>query len=458
MLIAYLSQAVSRRLGLLGAVGYAVLIVAASRCPSVAADDQGSNPHEDANPALASAPTTGEHLTELDHPLWKGRMEKDERAQRVRAFDEDWNRIDFRRGEGGPVFRRYLDDLGVKEIVQYFEGKNAFCHGELHGLGSLLLERTGNLAVSLAMCGDACTYSCTHGVLREYFAGHKVPQSGTHAHAGSAGTEYEDVDMNRVRDEIIDLCRQDSTIIKGFLRGNCGHAMGHAFGVISGGSMRKAQQQCGIFGEAAMEYYCETGVFMEYEHEMVRDFNENLKTKIAGWLTGAKGRMAAAIRYCESKTQFVSACIRYLVKSFHDYAEVERVSVECLELSGVSRRSCFFGLAFASVTYVASKPSEVNRVCAFGDEVDKEMCVSGLGLLKDRHDRKEAIVSACEHLASGRLKVACLEQTERSYYQTDNPIFEKMLVGQVRPTAIGRGRNEEVEAWVGHRVVGRTHR
>lgn len=124
----------------------------------------------------------------------------------------------------------------------------------------------------------------------------------------------------------------------------------------------------------------------------------------------------------------------------------------------MSRRSCFFGLGFASVTYVASKPSEVNRVCAFGDEVDKEMCVSGLGLLKDRHDRKEAIVSACEHLASGRLKVACLEQTERSYYQTDNPIFEKMLVGQVRPTAIGRGRNEEVEAWVGHRVVGGTHR
>jgi hypothetical protein len=54
------------------------------------------------------------------------------------------------------------------------------------------------------------------------------------------------------------------------------------------------------------------------------------------------------------------------------------------------------------------------------------------------------------------LKVACLQQTERSYYQTDNPIFEKMLVGQVRATAKGRGRDEEVEAWVGHRVVGRT--
>ena len=58
-------------------------------------------------------------------------------------------------------------------------------------------------------------------------------------------------------------------------------------------------------------------------------------------------------------------------------------------------------------------------------------------------------MSACEHLASGRLKVACLEQTQRSYYQTDNPIFEKMLVGQVRPTAIGRGRGEGLEAWVG---------
>jgi hypothetical protein len=87
-----------------------------------------------------------------------------------------------------------------------------------------------------------------------------------------------------------------------------------------------------------MEYYCETGVFMEYE--IVRDFNDNLKTKVAGWLTGTKGRMAAAIRYCESKTQFVSACLRYLVKSFHDQAEVEQVSVECLELSGVPRRSC----------------------------------------------------------------------------------------------------------------------
>ena len=228
-------------------------------------------------------------MTELEHPLWKGRLEKDDREQRVREFDQDWNRIDFRRGEGGAVFRRYLDDLGVKEIVRYFEDKNAFCHGELHDLGSLLLERTGNLAVSLAMCGDACTYSCTHGVLREYFAGHKAPQSGSHDHTQSAGTGYEDVDINRVRDEIIELCRHDSTIIKGFLRGNCGHAMGHAFGVISGGSMRKAQEHCGIFGEAAMEYYCETGVFMEYEHEMITDFNQNLNTKIAGWADGCQG-------------------------------------------------------------------------------------------------------------------------------------------------------------------------
>lgn len=196
MLTAYSSRIVSRHLGLLRAVGYAVLIVAASPCPSVAADDQGSNPHEHAHPASKPAPTTGEHLTELDHLLWKGRLEKDEREQRVREFDEDWNRIDFRRGEGGSVFGRYLDDLGVKEIVQYFEDRNAFCHGELHDLGSLLLERTGNLAVSLAICDDACTYSCTHGVLREYFAGHKAPQSGSHAHTQSAGTEYEDVDMN----------------------------------------------------------------------------------------------------------------------------------------------------------------------------------------------------------------------------------------------------------------------
>ncbi len=433
MLTAYLSRTVSIPLGLLRAAGYAVLMVAASSCPSAAADHEGPNPHEHAQPASTAPPTTGEDMTELDHPLWKGGLEKDDREQRLRGFDEDWDRIDFRRGEGGPVFRRYLDDLGVEEIVRYFEDKNAFCHGELHDLGSLLLERTGNLAVSLAMCGDACTYSCTHGVLREYFARHKAAQSGAHAHAHSAGTEFEDVDINRVRDEIIDLCRQDSTIIKGFLRGNCGHAIGHAFGVISGGSMRKAQQHCGIFGETAMEYYCETGVFMEYEHEMMREFNDNLKTKIAGWLTGAKGRMAAAIRYCESKTQFVSACVRYLVKTFHDHAEVERVSSACLELSGVPRRSCFFGLGFASVTYVASRPGEVNRVCAFGDEMDKEMCVSGLGLLKDGHDRKETIVSACEHLVSDRLKVACLEQTRRSYYQTDNPVFEKMLVGQVQP-------------------------
>ena len=146
MLTAYLSRIVSRRLGLLRAVGYAVLIVAVSPCPSVAADDQGSNPHEHAHPASTPAPTTGHHLTELDHPLWKGRLKKDDRERRVREFDEDWNRIDFRRGEGGSVFRRYLDDLGVEDIVQYFEDKNAFCHGELHDLIGYVVKECRILA------------------------------------------------------------------------------------------------------------------------------------------------------------------------------------------------------------------------------------------------------------------------------------------------------------------------
>jgi hypothetical protein len=347
-------------------------------------------------------------------------------------FENEWRAIDFRKGEGGAVFKRYIDDLGVKQIVESFEDKNPSCHGELHDLGALLLERTGNLAVSLAMCDDACTYSCTHGVLRQYFSAHKEGDKGGHDHGESGGAGYEHVQIDAVRDEIIELCRQDSIIIKGFLRGNCAHAIGHAFGIISGGVLRKAQEHCGIFEEAAMQYYCESGVFMEFEHEMLTEFNHELSTKMAGWLKGKSGRMAAAIGYCESKTQFVSACVRYFIKALRDYGDVVALAEECQKLSGVPRRSCFFSIGFAGVSYVAANPQVIGRICAAGDASDREMCVGGLAFLKEGHDLKTAIVAGCNKLTAQRLKVVCLDQSQRTYYQTDNPLFAEMLAGDLR--------------------------
>jgi hypothetical protein len=431
MLTAYdLATAVTKLTGLWVAL---VVVMLGATVPGVllATGDVAQEGHIHTLASPVPGDTSGEHITEIDHPLWKGRLDGDQRKQSLAAFETEWKKIDFRRGEGGAVYRHFLEDLGVKEIVNYFESKNAFCHGELHDLGALLLERTGNLAISLAMCDDACTYSCTHGVLRQYFSAHKGEQHGAHQHTGGGGSGYEDVQIDTVRDEIVELCRQDSVIIKGFLRGNCAHAIGHAFGII-GGTLKKAQGFCGIFKEAAMQYYCETGVFMEFEHDMVTEFNKELGAKLAGWLKGIPGRMAAAIRYCDSKTQLVSACVRYFIKAFRHYQDVAPLSEECLKLSGVARRSCFFAVGFASVSYVAKNPQDVAKVCGVGDAADQELCVSGLAFLKEGHNHKAAIVAACDKLTAQSLKAVCLDQSQRIYYQSDNPAFEEMLVGQLQ--------------------------
>ncbi len=428
---------ISRRPPLL-ALRLHVVLMAFLPYLSFAGDDKAPSDGQDDHNRSVHAAVAPDHFGDLDHPLWKGQIAEEEVEERLRQFEADWDKIDFRKGEGAAVFRRYLDSLGVERIVHLFESKNPFCHGELHDLGSLLLERTGNLAVSLALCDDACTYSCTHGVLRRYFSGHTSNHPGGHDHAKMAG-EYDHVNIDTVRPEIIELCSRDSTIIRGFLRGNCAHAIGHAFGIISNGSVKMAQGHCGIFVEPAMQYYCETGVFMEYEHSLSKEFNEGLKTTVAGWLSRVTGgRLSAAVHYCSAKTRFVSACVRYFVKVLRNDEDIEQFADSCLELSDIGRRSCFFAMGFAGVSYVASNPAEINKLCGFGDRVDQELCISGFAFLKEGHDRKEAVVRACGNVVPASLKAVCVGQTRLSYYQVDNPVFDEMLSGKLQQ-GIGAG-------------------
>jgi hypothetical protein len=372
------------------------------------------------NPASASE----SGMVTPDHPLRVGRLNGEALDQRMAQFVRSWKEAETQDSEQREVFREFVEDIGVQRIVDHFETFNPYCHADLHELGSVLVELTQDLMTSMWICGDACTYSCVHGIVRQYFT-HRL-MGETHPNDDGPG-EREDrpaLKIQKLKDEAADLCKEDSRVVQDFFRGNCAHAFGHVLTILVEDTPHSIAEHCRtLFGYNEMYYYCETGVFMQRQNAIKRELYDRRLAR--------EEKLKRALDFCLKNTLLLAPCLRFTV-NLHNVPdrpmEIEWLTEECLKLQGKTRRGCFYALGYASTSYVASHPEDIHRVCRHGDLSNQKLCITGLSFLKKGHPLKDRLLAACQYLRDNALKETCIDQHQRFYYQLDNPVVNSLFI------------------------------
>jgi hypothetical protein len=344
-----------------------------------------------------------------NHPLWLGRLRGDAQNLRMKEFITALEQIQTRTRRS--IYLEFIEELGVKKIVEHIESQNPSCHGELHSLGRIIRERTNDLETSFQLCQDACTYACLHGVLKRHFSDYQINPAAFSAKESPLSAETE-----RLKEEIDQLCKEDSAVVIDFFRGNCAHAVGHAFADI-GQNVSTTKAYCTLFKEAALQYYCQTGLFMELRDEIRKELAYD----------AMKERWEAEMAFCINNTQWPSACLHFFLGRPTRLDQIDAVALKCTGLKGKSRLSCFYAVGAYGNSYIAAHPEHVNDTCQHGSLPDRKLCISGLFLRKKGHTRAEALKAACQKMRDQELKSVCQDQTRRYLYQIDNPVKSLMF-------------------------------
>lgn len=299
-------------------------------------------------------------------------------------FINDYNEAQDTR----PVFEQYLGQLSVRAMLDFLELKDPLCHAEAHELGKSLFASNNDLSLSLMLCGNGCTNACMHGVVGEAFG----------------NREYEDV-----IGEMTSFCT-GGEMGKLHKPGNCAHGMGHALMLLTKHDLPKSLEGCSRFTTPGMDYYCASGVFMEYI--------DDLDNQVA---QGKTVQRATTNYPCDTYTQYPAACYRYMLSSIAEEAEMDGAQMieMCSSMEGKQRLGCFHGLGTSYIHDVADDPALFARVCLNGNPDDQIMCIEGaIEKLADYDEHRAAKI--CNTL-DGANKSACLAAAQEKMYRLDKP-------------------------------------
>lgn len=297
-------------------------------------------------------------------------------------FTQDFNAAkDIR-----PVFEKYLGKLSVRAMLDFLELRDPLCHGEAHELGKALFASNKDLGLSLMQCGNGCTNACMHGVVGEAFG----------------NREYLDV-IN----EMTSFCSKGE-MARLHKPGNCAHGMGHALMLLTKHDLEKSLEGCAHFAMPGMDYYCATGVFMEYSDDLD---NKRVQDKIVKRPT---------LNYpCDTFTQYPAACYRYMLGKIAEEAALDGTQLvnACLNLEGKQQLGCFHGLGALYLDQVNEDPALLGRLCQQGDSDDQIMCIEGAIEKLADFDEQRAI-NVCNAL-EGDNKSICLSAAHEKMYRLD---------------------------------------
>jgi hypothetical protein len=176
--------------------------------------------------------------------------------------------------------------------------------------------------------------------------------------------------------------------------------------LVNGGDVRRSVDACLGFTQAAMQYYCATGVYME---------------KI---LTGPPPvtRPPSRLYPCDQQPLFPAACYRYKAVELLDrFGSSARLTHTCLQLKAQERRGCFHGLGHAATAIVAKHPTQLARLCRHGNHSDQIVCVEGAIEKLAEYDEKRAR-AACSSL-KGDLRTVCEQAETNKMYSLTKATF-----------------------------------
>ncbi|KAF0190455.1 MAG: hypothetical protein FD165_2688 [Gammaproteobacteria bacterium] len=285
-----------------------------------------------------------------------------------------------------PVFEKYLDKLSVRAMLDFLEIEDPRCHGDAHELGKALYASNRDLGKSLMLCGDGCTNACMHGVVGEAFGGR---------------------DYEAVVSEMSAFCTEGE-IARLHKPGNCAHGMGHALMLLTRHDLGRSIEGCERFTAPGMDYYCATGVFMEYRDEL-----DNQRA------AGKTVQRDSQLYPCDTYTRYPAACYRYLMSTISAERDLDGSQLIdlCLALADRQRLGCFHGLGAVYSRDVADNPALLAPLCLLGGPQDQIMCIEGVIEKLADFDEQRAI-TVCNTL-DGENRQICLVGARDKMYPLD---------------------------------------
>jgi len=299
------------------------------------------------------------------------------------------------------VYEQYIDEIGSNGLIKVVNELNPTCHSEGHELGKVFYAEVGELASALAACEDACYSGCTHGVLMEAFT------LTEHGHVGTPQDHEHHIGTEEVYPKLSTLCTQNI----GIRPGDCAHGLGHAMTALNEYNTLEAEKGCAFFYNKSMEYYCATGVYMEF----VGQPSEKQKNK-------------PLFEPCDT-SKFPAACFRYIMPLvFRNVTAqlgpggIHEVIKGCKQLSEFARIGCFHGVGNAHMPFIAGGAIELGEICGFGNEQDQLSCIDGAIERLSKYHGKDIALEICARLEDEQ-KELCIAGAEGQLYRT-NKSFE----------------------------------
>lgn len=278
------------------------------------------------------------------------------------------------------VYKKYLPILGADALLDYLEKENPLCHGVAHSLGAELYAQSKDLPESLQRCAHRCTGACMHGVVGEAFGA---------------------LNPREITDKMEQVC-QSGEMARLHKPGNCAHATGHALMLSSNADLGWSLDACRQFKQPGMDYYCATGVFMQYEM----------------FLDEGKGKRDRQTLYspCDKYTQFPAACYRYIVELMSQALNDDhsKLTKACMALPRFERLGCFHGLGKKYSRKIGQTSELLAQVCLIGNAEDQAMCIEGA--IEKLADHNEQLARrACATLTGDGLRICQAAAAEKMY-------------------------------------------
>jgi len=281
------------------------------------------------------------------------------------------------------VFINYSSKIGVDGIL--FSMRDFFiapkrCHFIGHSLGKFIYDSSASISDAINTCSNTCTSGCMHGAVE------------------TALTIKQDkhLELKDVQARVPEFCYSDKFVNNGTIS-SCSHAIGHAFSQVTNYNISLSLENCQLFKDKTIAYYCAAGVYMDYAFDF---------------------EMGPGLHPCDIEA-YPSMCFYYLFPSWYVQAkengeDIDNMKDKCSRLNGLHKFGCFYGLGRVA----SAEKLDFAAVCDQNDFESKQMCVEGFIRYWGTWASDSEVLNACS-VFEKEIEEKCIEAGAQDLYGID---------------------------------------
>ncbi len=322
-------------------------------------------------------------------------------------------------------YAKYVEQIPPEAILNFLEQDESTCHRNAHELGRAIFRKFNDINEALKICGNRCTNACMHGAIGEAFSD-ESEESGDQANKRSDQNHYYSTTNISNLVEQMELFCDEGIMANQHKRGNCAHAMGHALMLKMNNDIATSIAGCSHFKEPGMDYYCATGIYMQYMDNAIA--NNKRQSDVERWGSNYP---------CNKHTAYPAACYRYIIGEVRRERGLglEHLVMLCAQLPDETRAGCFHGLGSTYTPVLTTYPGLLKVVCSYGSKTEQALCIEG-AIEKLADFNEQWALAACEFLDDSN-KDVCLTATRGKMYRLYKPTMELYRTGiSTKDTAI----------------------